>query len=214
MTTGAPTGFELIYDSSGLEVPNNEEWESLNRYSKASTIYYGGTYNDNAIHIVNSDLKIAMGHPYSQWAYYPMYHGTAENCYAAVEFKKTSNTQIAIHLTDGTLSAMGVCRISEGMVNIHTTSTKPWNGVRIWVGYQDTNLFEVEKEGTVAYYYLNDRLVYTQTNLFNTADIATGGAGTGDNPNNNGFVVKRQNAIAVGYGVAAAYITKMIYKEG
>lgn len=206
----AASGYELVYESASGVVPDSSKWQTTDRYSGASTI----NGNDNAVHIVDGQLKVAAGHVYAQKAIYVQDHPSADNCYAAVEFAKTGTLPfVCIHLTDGSKSAMGICRIGDGMVNIHTCYLSPWNGTRVWVGYKDVNLFEVEKVGDKAYYYLNDRLVYTQNTLFNKSSIATGGAGTATDPQLNGLVTRQENAIAFGYGVSQVYVTKMIYRE-
>ena len=209
MAQQAGKGFELVYDAASGELPNSVEW--LKYYAPFNNPYYKQE-------VVNNTLELTNSHIYEKNGFYPIRHEYATRCSISVEFKGAASTGVAIHLTDGMYSALGVIKKNSSFY-VETTDVGHNRLINEFVTLKEINTFTVVKYDTYAEYYLNDKLLYTQTELFPIDAVSIGSKGSTavDDPNGNGYFTQRRNAVGTAYGGTSSgnttYITKITYKE-
>ena len=201
-------GFELVYDAASGRVPSSIEW--LKYYAPFGSGYYKQQVVDNTLELTNF-------HMYEKNGFYPIEHEYANRCSMSVEFKGVPGTGISIHLTDGTYSALGVIK-NDSVFYVETNDRGHKRKISKSVKLNDINTLTVIKNTNFAEYYLNDELLYTQTDLFLTSIVGIGNkGGAAADSNNNGFITQRRNSAGTAYGGTSSgsttYITKIIYKE-
>jgi hypothetical protein len=183
--------FELTYDASRGVLPT-----AANGWRRFANPW-NNQFGIGIQKITDGVLNLYNGHSYERQGYYPIEHDYAMNCEMSVIFTNSLTTNVIIHLTDGVESAMGIINQNTFRVGVNNIA----NYLRKYqtnIVLKDINTFRVVKKGSKAEYYLNDELLYAQTDLYSISEISIGGAGTEAVGNNNGYILERINAISFG----------------
>lgn len=198
-------GFELIYDAASGVLPTaTNDWR---RFANP----WDNQFGNGTQKIVDGVLNLHNGHGYERQGYHPIEHDYAINCEISVTFTNSLTANVIIHLTDGTNSAMGIINQNTFRVGVNDVAHY-LRKYQTNITLKEVNTFRVVKKGNKAEYYLNDELLYTQTELYNINDISIGGAGTTTVANNNGYILERINTISFGYD-GDAEVLGFTYKE-
>ena len=198
--------FELVYDAVRGVLPTAAA-KGWRRFANP----WNNQFGNGTQKITDGVLNLHNGHQYERQGYHPIEHDYANNCEMCVIFKNDLTCNVIIHLTDGANSAMGIINQNTFRVGVNNVAHY-LRKYQTNITLKEVNTFRVVKKGSKAEYYLNDELLYTQTELYNINDISTGGAGTETVPNNNGFILERINAISFGYNGDIA-VLGFTYKE-
>lgn len=203
--------FELVYDAaSGILLSEDSRWSYFN-----SGYGVGGYHNDSEIE--NNLLKISCDHLNGFQTYRPIEHLQAKKSEIIIEVESwvcgswgsdMRGCILGVVLTDGIYYAavnIGAEKICIGKVS----GRESINYGGIWANLTNIDYATPQKftfrmvfDSGIAYYYINDELLYTQTALLDKTTIQ----GTTINAN------EMFNTIRFG-AMSTTYISKITYKE-
>lgn len=204
-------GYELVYNAaSGVYPENIEGW-------KYRAGYYNGRAAIGGRSLKDGLLILKANHIYENIIIYPTEHLTATNCEASVTVTDWYRNVAAgsgygtgivrIGLTDGINYA--IAAVSNDALYIgNAANNNTFSGnylAKITITTPKAFTFRVKFMGGKAEYYINDELIYTQTNQYSVNNISYGNF-------INRFVDIPQNFIGVGT-CCIATISNMTYKE-
>ena len=198
-------GFELVYDAASGEFPDaDKKWVYINT----------GWYSERKIE--NNLLYCSVDHLYSQQRYRPNGHFQAKRSEVIIEVENWSTYAwdsnngciLGVVLTDGTYYA--ACNLMDGKMCIGKVSGKStvaeggiWANLKnIGYSFPQKFTFRMVFDSGMAYYYIDDELMYTQTDFLDKTTIQ------GETISAN----EMYNTIRFG-SCAFTYISKITYKE-
>lgn len=205
-------GFEIVYNSPSGVFPENIDGWSWRKGNANGKIGVGG------VALTDSLLVVKANHLYENVIYYPTEHLTARNCEASVTvtdwYRSVAGGSayktgiVRIGLTDGVSYA--ICAIDEeylyiGAIANDNSLNKGNSLAKIPITTPNEFTLRVRFMGGKAEYYINDELIYTQTEPYSVDKLSYGGI-------TSYFVSTPQNFI--GFGTACiTTISDMTYKE-
>lgn len=204
-------GFELVYDAaSGYFPDSDEKWTFLS----------SGYGNLNTRTIDNGLLYTNANHLGAFQRYRPTGHLQAKRSEVIIEvdswstysWNDSSHYQgciLGVALTDGTYYA--ACNLTDRQLCIGKASNRAYvSSGGIWANLKNINYVPTQKftfrmvfDSGIAYYYIDDELLYTQTKLLDESTIES-----------DQTLSETNMANTIRFGCCAhTYISKIIYKE-